>query len=53
LDTLDKGKSPLPDVTIQEMCSFLAIIVHIGHDQKDTLEAYWSTALLQKHNETI
>jgi len=26
LDTLDKGESPLPDVTLQEMCLFVAII---------------------------
>jgi hypothetical protein len=26
LDTLDKGQSPLPDVNVQEMCLFLAII---------------------------
>jgi len=43
-DTLDKGWSPLPDVTIQEMYSFLAIIVQMGHDQKDMMKAYWNTA---------
>ena len=32
LDTLDEGRSPLPDVTVQEMCSFLTIIVHMGHE---------------------
>jgi hypothetical protein len=26
LDTLDKEESPLPDVTVQEMCLFVAII---------------------------
>jgi len=26
LDTLDKGQSLLPDVTVQEMCLFLAVI---------------------------
>jgi hypothetical protein len=26
LDTLDKGQSPLLDVTVQEICLFLAII---------------------------
>jgi hypothetical protein len=40
----DKGWSPLPDVTIQEMYTFLAIIVQMVHDQKDRLKAYWSTA---------
>jgi hypothetical protein len=43
LDTLDKGQSVLPDMTVQEMCSFLAIILQMGHDLKDTLKAYWST----------
>jgi hypothetical protein len=37
-DTLDKGWSPLPDVAIQEMYSFLAIIVQMGHDQKDMIK---------------
>ena len=32
LDTLDEGRSPLPDVTVQEMCLFLTIIVHMGHE---------------------
>jgi hypothetical protein len=27
LDTLDEERSPLPDVTVQEMCLFVAIIV--------------------------
>jgi hypothetical protein len=44
LDTLKKRRSPLPDVTMQEMYSFLAIILQMGHDIKDTLKAYWSTS---------
>ena len=32
LDTLDEGRSPLPDLTVQEMCLFLTIIVHMGHE---------------------
>jgi hypothetical protein len=28
-DKLDKGQTPLPDFTLQEMCSFLAIIVQM------------------------
>ena len=31
------------DVTVQEMCLFLAIIVWIGHNQRGTLKDYWST----------
>jgi hypothetical protein len=31
LDTLDKGWSPLPDMTVQEM--FLAIILQMRHDK--------------------
>jgi hypothetical protein len=33
------GQSPLLDVTIQEMYSFLAVTVQMGHDKKDTLKA--------------
>jgi hypothetical protein len=42
-DALDKGQSPLPDVTIQDMDLFSAINVHKGHDQTDMLKNYWST----------
>jgi hypothetical protein len=31
-----------PDVTIKETHKFLAIIVQIGHDQRDSLKDYWS-----------
>jgi len=31
LGTLDKEWSPLTDVTVQEMCFFVAIIVQMGH----------------------
>jgi len=41
LNMLDKGQTPLPDVTAQEMCMFLAIIVYM--DQKDVLKGYLST----------
>ena len=34
LDTLDEERSPLPDVTVQEMCLFLAIIVQMGHTER-------------------
>jgi len=43
LDTLDEVWSPLPDMTVQEMCLFLAVTVWIGHDQKGTLKDYWPT----------
>jgi hypothetical protein len=36
LDTQDEGRSPLPDGNVQEMYSFLAIIVQTGTDQKYT-----------------
>jgi hypothetical protein len=44
LDTLVKGQFPLPDETLQEIYSFLDIILQMGHDLKGTLKAYWSTA---------
>jgi len=37
LDTLDEGWSALPDVTVEEMYLFLAIIVEMGHLQRDIL----------------
>jgi hypothetical protein len=43
LDTLKEGWSPLPDGPVQEMYLFLAIILQMGHDIKDTLKVYWST----------
>jgi hypothetical protein len=43
LDALDIGWYPLPDVTVQEMCLFLVIIVQMGLDQRDTLKDYWLT----------
>jgi hypothetical protein len=42
LDTLDEGRSPLPDVTKQEMYLFLSITVQMGHDQRERLKDYWS-----------
>ena len=43
LDALDEGQSPLPDMTIQETCLFLAIILQMGHNQRDTLSDYCLT----------
>jgi hypothetical protein len=40
-DTLDKGQSPLPNKTLQEMCLFLAIIAQTGHNHMDSLKDYW------------
>jgi hypothetical protein len=47
LGTLDDGRSPLPNVSIQEMCVYLDIIVKMRHNQRDTLKGYWST--LEQH----
>jgi hypothetical protein len=44
LDILNGGQSPLPNVTIQEKYSFLAITVQMEYNQKDILKACWSTA---------
>jgi hypothetical protein len=44
LDSLDDGWSPLPDMTLQEMYSFLVLILQMGHDVSDTLKVYWTKA---------
>jgi hypothetical protein len=41
LDTLDEEWSPLPEVTVQEMCLFAAIVVQMGHNQRGKLKDYW------------
>ncbi|PNF43126.1 hypothetical protein B7P43_G18025 [Cryptotermes secundus] len=38
------GPSPRPDVTESEMFLFLGIIIQMGHDIRDRLTDYWSTA---------
>jgi hypothetical protein len=43
LDALDEGQSPLSDMTVQEMCLFLAVTLQMGHDQRDTLSEHWLT----------
>jgi hypothetical protein len=43
LQTVAKGSSPLPDVTIPEMYLFLPIVLQMGHNQRDRLKDYWST----------
>jgi len=47
-DTLGDGQSPLPDMTVQEMCLFLVIVVQMGHDQRDLLRdtgRHWNGTL--------
>jgi hypothetical protein len=44
LDSLNDGWSPLSDMTLKEMYSFLALILQTGHDIRDTLTVYWTTA---------
>jgi hypothetical protein len=43
LEALDEGQSPLLDVIAGNVLIF-SIILQMGHDIKDTLQAYWSTA---------
>jgi len=40
LDTVDEGHYTLPEVTVQEMYVFLAVIVRMGYDLRDTLKDY-------------
>jgi len=42
LDAVDEGHYTLPEVTVQEMYVFLAVIVQMGYDLRDTLKDYWS-----------
>jgi hypothetical protein len=44
LASLEDGSSPLPDMTDSEMSIFLRIIIQIGHDIRDRLRDYWTTA---------
>ncbi|PNF38713.1 hypothetical protein B7P43_G16719 [Cryptotermes secundus] len=44
LDKLQDGLSPRPDVTDSQMFLFLGIIIQMGHDIRDRLKDYWSTA---------
>jgi hypothetical protein len=32
----------LPDITLQDMMTFIALSLQMGHDLKDTLHDYWS-----------
>jgi hypothetical protein len=40
VETLDEGPAPLRDVTVQEIYLFIAIILQMGHDQRDTLPRF-------------
>ncbi|PNF35735.1 hypothetical protein B7P43_G16134 [Cryptotermes secundus] len=44
LDTLQDEPSLQPEVTDSEMFQFLGIIIQMGHDIRDRLKDYWSTA---------
>ncbi|PNF14142.1 hypothetical protein B7P43_G17736 [Cryptotermes secundus] len=44
LDRLQDGPSPRPDVIDSEMFQFLEIIIQMGHDIRDRLKDYCSTA---------
>ncbi|XP_023719041.1 piggyBac transposable element-derived protein 4-like [Cryptotermes secundus] len=44
LDRLEDGPSPRPDVTDSEIFLFLGIISQMGHNIRDRLKDYWSTA---------
>lgn len=36
------GSSPEPDIKYSEMCAFLAIVIQMGHDIRDSLKDYWA-----------
>ncbi|KAG8229295.1 hypothetical protein J437_LFUL010049 [Ladona fulva] len=38
----DEGPSPQIDVTFSVMMTFLAIVIQMGHDIRDSLKDYWS-----------
>jgi hypothetical protein len=44
LDSLEDGPSPLPNVTDSDTFLFLGIIIQMGHDIRDKLRDYWTTA---------
>jgi hypothetical protein len=39
---VDEGHYALPEVPVQEMCVFLAVIMQMGYDLRDTLKDCWS-----------
>jgi len=49
---LDRQAGPsrgLPDITLPDMMTFIALALQMGHELKDTLHDYWSR-LRQLHN---
>jgi hypothetical protein len=44
LDTLDERPSPVPDITESEMLLFLALIIQMGHDVRDSFKDYWTVS---------
>ena len=49
---LDRQAGPsrrLPDITLPDMMTFIALALQMGHKLKDTLHDYWSR-LRQLHN---
>jgi len=40
VDTVDEEHYAFPAVTVQDMCVFLAFIVHMGYDLRDKLKDY-------------
>jgi len=49
---LDRQAGPsrrLPDITVPDMMTFVALALQMGHELKDTLHDYWSR-LRQLHN---
>jgi len=42
---LDRQAGPsrrLPDITLPDMMTFVALVLQMGHELKDTLHEYWS-----------
>ena len=36
----------LPDITLLDMMTFVALALQMGHELKDTIHDYWSTLIL-------
>jgi len=41
LDGQDSPCRQLPDITLPDMKTFVALALHMGHSLKDTLHDYW------------
>jgi hypothetical protein len=44
LDSLEDGPSPIPDVTDSKTFLFTGVIIQMGHDIRNRLRDYWTTA---------